>query len=266
MEAETRPTDNALNAILDLLAKDPSPYVREAVLKRMANTRFKRLPRDFAAVGLALAKKPENLNEDPLGSIRVRCAALEMLGKTDAPEGHQYILDQLGKRDLDINYLGAFAGAAARINTPAALATLKSAMVTHKSRGEAYFRKAAEALGSVEGPEVIAPIRELLTSNASNPELVRLVFERLSKNKTLRENPDFAPLITSLVLSEAFAAEQMRALMVAALDDVKSPIAKDALHEIEAKTKSEQLRRAARKIREANFPPLPQTPKEKPRR
>jgi HEAT repeat protein len=260
METEARPTDSALNAVLDVLGKDPSPYVREAVLKRLTDSRFKRLPKDFATIGLKLAKKPEGLNEDPLGYIRVRGAALEMLGKTDAPDGHTYILEQLGKREIDINYLGAFAGGAARINTPAALATLKSAIVTQKGRGYPFFRRTAEAFGSMEGPEVLAPIKELLTQNANNPELTRQLFDRLADNKTLRENPDFAPMIASLVLDEAFGGDDIRELMLDSLDDVKTPIAKDALTEIVGKSKSEQVKASARKVLEANFPAPPPPP------
>lgn len=257
MELEARPTDAALNAILDLLAKDPSPYVREAVLKRLTDSRFKRLPKDFAAIGLKLAKKPENLNEDPLGYIRVRGAALEMLGKTDAPDGHAYILEQLGKREIDINYLGAFAGGAARINTPAALATLKSAIVTQQSRGYPFFRRTAEALGSMEGPEVIASIKDLLMKNANNPELTRQLFNRLADNKALRDNPDFAPMIAVLVTDDAFAGDDIRELMLASLDDVKTPVAKESLLEVLKTSKSEQVKRSAQKVLDANFPAPP---------
>lgn len=266
METEARPTDAALNAILDLLAKDPSPYVREAVMKRLTDSRFKRLPKDFATIGLKLAKKPENLNEDPLGYIRVRGAALEMLGKTDAPDGHAYILESLGKREIDINYLGAFAAAAARINTTGALATLKSAIVTQRGRGYPFFRRTAEAYGSMEGPEVLAPMRELLTQNANNPELVRQLFNRLVDNRTLRENPDFAPMIATLVTDEAFSGDDIREMMLASLDDVKTPIAKEALLDVVKNSKSEQVKQSAQKVLDANFPaPPPATPVKDPK-
>lgn len=267
MEAEARPTDAALNAVLDVLAKDPSPYVREGVMKRLTDSRFKRLPKDFAAIGLKLAKKPENLNDDPLGYIRVRGAALEMLGKTDAPEGHAYILEQLGKREIDINYLGAFAGGAARINTAASLATLKSAMVTQKGRGYPFFRRTAEALGSMEGPEVIASIKELLTQNANNPELTRQLFNRLADNKALRENPDFAPMIAVLVTDDAFNGDDIRELMLASLDDVKTPVAKESLLDIVKNSKSEQVKSSAKLVLDANFPaPPPAAPAKDPKK
>lgn len=257
METEARPTDAALNAILDLLAKDPSPYVREGVLKRLTDSRFKRLPKEFAGIGLKLAKKPENLNEDPLGYMRVRGAALEMLGKTEAPEGHAYILEQLGKREIDINFLGAFAGGAARINTPAALATLKSAIVTQKGRGYPFFRRTAEALGSMEGPEVIASIKELLMQNVNSPELTRQLFNRLADNKALRDNPDFAPMIAVLVTEDTFSGDDIREMMLASLDDVKTGVAKEALLDIIKNSKSEQVKSSARKVLEANFPAPP---------
>ncbi len=257
METEARPTDAALLAITDLLAKDPSPYVREAVMKRLTDSRFKRLPKDFAAIGLKLAKKPENLNDDPLGYMRVRGAALEMLGKTDAPDGHAYILEQLGKREIDINFLGAFSGGAARINTAASLATLKSAIVTQKSRGYPFFRRTAEALGSMEGPEVIASIKEVLTQNANNPELTRQLFNRLADNKALRENPDFAPMIAVLVTDDAFNGDDVREMMLASLDDVKTPVAKESLLEVIKSSKSEQTKALAKKVLDANFPQAP---------
>ncbi len=257
MESEARPTDAALNAVLDVLAKDPSPYVREGVMKRLTDSRFKRLPKDFATIGLKLAKKPENLNDDPLGYIRVRGAALEMLGKTEAPDGHAYILEQLGKREIDINYLGAFAGGAARINTAAALATLKSAMVTQRGRGYPFFRRTAEALGSMEGPEVLASIKELLTQNANNPELTRQLFNRLADNKALRENPDFAPMIAVLVTDDAFSGDDIRELMLASLDDVKTPVAKESLLDIIKNSKSEQVKSSAKLVLDANFPAPP---------
>lgn len=267
MEAEARPTDAALNAVLDVLAKDPSPYVREGVMKRLTDSRFKRLPKDFAAIGLKLAKKPENLNDDPLGYIRVRGAALEMLGKTDAPDGHAYILEQLGKREIDINYLGAFAGGAARINTAAALATLKSAIVTQRGRGYPFFRRTAEALGSMEGPEVLASIKELLTQNTNNPELTRQLFNRLADNKALRENPDFAPMIAVLVTDDAFNGDDIRELMLASLDDVKTAVAKESLLDIIKNSKSEQVKSSAKLVLDANFPaPPPAAPAKDPKK
>jgi hypothetical protein len=133
-------------------------------------------------------------------------------------------------------------------------------VLTQKGRGYPFFRRTAEAFGSMEGPEVLAPIKELLTQNASNPELTRQLFDRLADNKTLRENPDFAPMIASLVLDEAFGGDDIRELMLDSLDDVKTPIAKDALTEIIGKSKSEQVKASARKVLEANFPAPPPPP------
>ena len=130
----------------------------------------------------------------------------------------------------------------ARINTAAALATLKSAIVTQKGRGYPFFRRTAEALGSMEGPEVIASIKELLTQNANNPELTRQLFNRLADNKALRENPDFAPMIAVLVTDDAFSGDDIRELMLASLDDVKTPVAKESLLDIIKNSKSEQVK------------------------
>jgi hypothetical protein len=67
-------------------------------------------------------------------------------------------------------------------------------------------------------------------------------------------------MIASLVLDEAFGGDDIRELMLASLDDVKTPIAKDALTEVVGKSKSEQVKTSARKVLEANFPAPPPAP------
>ncbi|MBL8914625.1 MAG: hypothetical protein JNM17_28230, partial [Archangium sp.] len=209
-KTDNKPTDTALNAILDVITKDPSPYVREAVLLRLANTRLRKLPSEFSASLLALAKRPENLNEDPAGYIRVRNAAMEALGRVDNPDGHKWMMDELGKRDLDINYLAAFAGAAARISSPASLGSLRAALVTQKGRGAGYYRRTVEALGSGSNVDVIPVIRDTLKANATNNEICRSATHNLYFNTNLRESAEFAELVKEIVLDDKTFPEECR--------------------------------------------------------
>lgn len=257
LKAETKPTDSALGAILDVLNKDPSPYVREAVLDRLANTRFRKLPSEFSAPLLALAKRPEGLNEDPAGYIRVKNAAMGALGRVDNADGHKWILDELGKRDLDINYLEAFAAAAARISSPAALGQLRAALVTQKGRGTGYYRHAVGGLGAGSSVEVLPLIREVIKTNPGNNELGRTAIMGLWNNHELRETQEFADFVKASVLDEKSSTEELRGVMLGLLDDVKYEPAKIALTEIGAKSTSESIKATAKRILDANFPAAP---------
>ncbi|MFZ5443701.1 MAG: M1 family metallopeptidase [Myxococcota bacterium] len=257
LKAETKPTDAALGAILDVLTKDPSPYVREAVLDRLANTRFRKLPSEFAAPLLTLAKRPEGLNEDPAGYIRVRNAAMGALGRVDNADGHKWLLEELGKRDIDVNYLEAYAAAAARIASPAALGQLRAALVTQKGRGAVYYRRAVGGLGAGSSIEVLPLIREVLKANPGNNELGRTATGGLWNNHELRETQEFASFVHDAVLDEKNVSEELRFLFLKMLDDVKYEHAKLVLAEIAAKSTSESIKGAAKRTLDTNFPSAP---------
>ena len=266
MKAETKPTDSAMGAILDVLNKDASPYVREAVLERLANTRFKKLPSEFSAPILALAKRPEGLNEDPAGYIRVRRAAMEALGRTDSAEGHKWILEELGKRDIDLNYLAGYAAAAARIASPASLGQLRATLVTQKGRGAGYYRRTASALSLSNSVEVLPLVIEVLRGNAGNNELARVTTQGFVQNKELRETQEFATLVRNVVLDEKTFGDDFRGEFLGYLDDVKYESAKQVLTEIVAKSTSDRIKGNAQRTLDANFPapPAPQVdPKKK---
>lgn len=253
-KSDTLPTDQAMNAALDVIQKDPSPYVREAVLERLANTRFRQLPSPFAAPLLALAKRPTGLNEDPAGYIRVRNAAMGALGRVESPDGHKWLLTELARRELDINYIEGFATAAARISTANALAVLRAAIVSQKGRGAAFYRRAIEALGAGSTVDAIPLLKEILEANAQNDEVARAATVALPNNHELRETREFAALVRDVVLDEARFSEDFRLRFLGQLDDVKYENAKIALEEILAKTKSEAIKTAAAQTKSANFP------------
>lgn len=261
---EVKPTDSAMGAIFDVLQKDPSPYVREVVLQKLANTRFKKLPPEFATILLALAKRPENLNEDPAGYIRVRVAAMEALARVDSTDGHKWMMDELGKREIDINYLRGYAAAAARLGTASSLGTLRAAIVTQKGRGMAYYRRTAPALSLATNTDALAIMRDVFKANPGNNELGREVLDALQANKELRETTPFAAFVRDGVLDEATYTEEIRADLITYLDDVKYDSAKIALTEIVAGTKSERLKASAQRVLDANFPaPPPAKPEPK---
>ncbi len=254
LKAETKPTDAAMGAILDVINKDPSPYVREAVLEKLSTTRFRKLPSEFAGPLLALAKRPEGLNEDPAGYIRVRRAAMEALGRADSPDGHRWILEELGKRDIDLNYLTGYAAAAARIATPSSLGQLRATLVTQKGRGAGYYRRAAQALSLSNSVEVLPLLREVLKGNPGNNELARTATLGLWTNKELRESQEFATLVRDVVLDDKSFGEEFRGEFLGYLDDVKYESAKQVLAELAEKAGSDRLKAQAKRTLDANFP------------
>ncbi len=260
IKAETKPTDAAMGAILDVLTKDPSAYVREAVLERMANTRFKKLPSEFAAPLFVLAKRPEGLNEDPSGYIRVRNAAMEALGRVDSADGHRWLLEELGKREIDINYLGAYAAAAARMSTAASLGQLRATLVTQKGRGAGYYRRAIAGLSAGTSVEVLPLMREVLKANPGNNEIAREVTDGLWENHELRETQEFATLVRDMVLDEKTFNEEFRSEALGFLDDVKYESAKVVLTELVGKLTQAQLKGQAQRTLDANFPAAPAAP------
>ena len=257
LKAETMPTDSAMGAILDVLTKDPSPYVREAVLDRLAQTRFKKLPEAFSEPIVNLAKRPEGLTEDPAGYIRVRRAAMSALGRTENVDGHKWALEQLAKRELDINYIGGYAATAARLGTAASLGTLGAALVTQKGRGPAYYRRAAEALSLSTSVDALALLRDVLTGAPGDNELHRTVTAGFAGNRDLRETQAFANLVRDVVLDEKTFTEEFRAEFLEYLDDVKYESARVALAEIAEKSPSERLKASAKRVLAANFPAAP---------
>ncbi len=255
IKEETRPSETALGAILDLLNKDPSPWVREGILRKLADTRFKKLPRDFAAPLLALAKRPTGLNDDPVGYIRVRNAAIEALGRVNSDEGHAWVLGELGKRELDINYLEAWASSAARLGSDGSLGTLRAALVTQKGRGFSWFRRIAGTLGKSRNTDILPLMLETMKGAPRNNEFARTVTAPLHNNRELRETTPFAAFVRDVVLDEVNFTEEFRGRFVRSLDDIRYESAKQALTEIAAGTKSASIKASAERVLAANFPP-----------
>ncbi|MBI3180800.1 MAG: hypothetical protein HYZ28_01515 [Myxococcales bacterium] len=257
-------TEAATGAIIDALNKDPSPYVREAVLQRLGMAKWRRLPERFAKTVLALAKRPDNLPEEAFGLIKVRRAAMELLGKFESQEGRKFLLEELERREVDLNYLPSLAVGTARLGDSVALASLRAAIEAQRPRGYPYYRAAAEALGAAETAEALPVLRGLLQSEAGNDELARYVLWRLWDNHTVKHSPEAAAMIRDFVLRDDGFSLQLRSWMIRLFDEVKTPEAKEALAAIAEKSSSEWLKASARQVLERNFPaPKPVKPGKK---
>lgn len=252
-KSEGIPTDAAMGALRDVLLKDPSPYVRASVLSRLASTRWKKLPATLGPIALQLARRPTDLREDPVGQVRVGSGAREVLGKIDFPEGHKFLLEEVARKEPDLNYLEGLARGTAAIGTPVALATLRAAVLSQRSRGEIYYRRAVLALPHYPGLDMLPPLKELVRENAGNSELVRHLFAGLSDNTTVRGSAEAAQLVKELVLDEKTLGEDLRADILSVLDEVKTKDAKEALSAVAEKATSKRLASMARQVLEANF-------------
>jgi len=252
MKQETKPTTAAMGAILDVLNKDPSSYVRIAVLDRLLKTRFKQLPSELSPAIYGLAKRPTDLNDDAIGTILVRRYAMKLLGKTDSAEGHQWLIDELSKKEIDINYLEGFAGGVAQLGTSAAVATLRTAVLTQKGRGYVFYRRTAESLGDVPSGEVVGLLREVLKDDDN--ELSQGLAFKINNNPMLKSTNEFAGWVRDAVLDEGGLSLSARMEFLSLLDDVKNDWAKEVLVTISDKSKSGPIKAAAKKTLDGNFP------------
>jgi HEAT repeat protein len=235
-----------------VLEKDPSSYVRLAVLESLVKTRFKRLPHELSATIFALSKKPTGLADDAIGIILVRSTAMTVLGKTDSSEGHQYLIDELSQKEIDINYLSGIALGVAELGNSAAVATLRTALLTQKGRGYPYYRRVAETLGGVANGEVVGLLREVLKD--SDNELSQGICYKIDDNPALKDTNEFAGMVRDFVLDEKGLALDSRMQFLGLLDEVKNDWAKEVLLRIVDTSKSAPIKAAAKKTLDVNFP------------
>ena len=139
------------------------------------------------------------------------------------------------------------------MGTTVALATLRAAINTQKNRGYGYYRATAEALGTVENPEVVPALRELIKKNATNSELIKNTLWKIADNRAVTQSPEHAQLIADLAVDPDFS-EEMQAEFLYLLDEVATPAAKTALGTIIQKSSSARIRGAAQQAMDKNFP------------
>jgi aminopeptidase N len=253
MKEETKPTDAAFGAVLDVLTQDPSPYVREALMNKLRLTRWKKLPSELGAPVLKLAKRPEGLPEDPIGTVLVRKAAMALLGKIDFLEGRQYVLAELAKKDTDINYLPGFARAAALIANDDSIGVLRAAVAKQKDRGYPFYKATAEALMSTQNVSAMGPVMDEIKANLGNAEIMRFMIWELNDNFVLKSAPEFPGRIRDFVLDDKGASLDVKMRLLGLLDDVKTKEAKEALNLIADKSPFERTKGMAKQLLDSNF-------------
>ncbi len=257
---QASPSPAAMDAVLEVLAADPSPYVREALLTRISEAKWKKMPAELGPVLLALARRPDKLSDDAYGMVRVRRAAMEALGKTDLPEGRQFLLRELVLPQQDLNYLGALATGVGKLGSAEAIATLGQALNTHRPRGHAYFEAVARALGSVENVEVLPRLAVVFAEAAGNSELERELLRTLQHNATLKQSPELTSFIESQAVGNPSLSDNIKLRLITLLDQTQTPETQAALKRISQKAESEAVKASALKVLEHNFPPPTVTP------
>jgi hypothetical protein len=256
VKEETKPTDAAMGAILDVISKDPSPYVREAVMNKLVLTRWKKLPAELGPPVLAAAKRPTDMPEDPIGLVLVRRAAMSLLGKIDYPDGRRYVLDELAKKEIDINYLPGFAHAAALIATPDSIGVLRAAVRTQNARGYAYYRLTVEALAAAQSTDALPAIGDEIKANFTNSEIMNGVVGRLDYNHVIKTSPEFPARLKEWVLDDKGTSLDLKMRLLSLLEDVKTKEAKEALNVIADKSPFERVKGMARQMIDVNFKPV----------
>src|SRR6185436_17009699 len=148
-----------------------------------------------------------------------------------------------------------FAIGAARIGDSNAIATLGQALNNQKARGYAYYKTVAEAFGAVENPEVVPRLREIFKANPGNNEVARAVLSRLHDAWSLKGSPEIAAFVRDFVLDPSKDwGDDIRARILALLDEVKTKDAKEALAAVAEKSTAERIKANAARVLEQNFP------------
>jgi aminopeptidase N len=247
------PSDAALDALYHVIRKDSSPYVREAVLRRIAKSSWKRVPAGFAPAVFEDARRPNGLPEDALGTIRVRRAAMAALGKVDAREARQWLLEQMMQAQVELNYYPAIAEGVANIGDAEALTTLRAGMRSAKARGYAYYKHVATKLGAVTSPEVVPAIEEVIEQNPANDELLKGIIRELQENREAKHSPELAAFVRAFVVeNRAFGDDATRSLL-RVLDEVKTKEAQEALVAIRQRAESDAVKESAARVLASNF-------------
>ncbi len=257
------PSDAAMDALSHLLQKDPSPYVRHAVLARLAASKWRRLPEPLAPIVLDLAKRPTGLAEDALGIVRVRRAALGALGKFDHKPGRAYLVEQIRSAELNLNFLPAVGHGLANLGDSVALAELNAAITRARGKGYPYYKEMARMLGAVTSPEVVSDLEALVKANPGNAELLTEVMWMLADNHAVLHSAPFAGFVQRFVVENDAFGDDVKGRMVRTLDDVKTPAAQKALAAIAEGAGASGLRQSAQRVLARNFPPPPPEPKGK---
>ena len=251
------PSDAALDALSQVIRSDPSPYVREAVLRRLADSSWKRLPSGLVPSVFEAARRPQGLPEDALGVIRVRRAAMGALGKLENRDTRRWLLEQMMDAEVELNYYPGIAEGVANLGDSEALSTLRAGARRAKERGYAYYKHTAMKLGAVTSPEVVPAIAETIAENPGKDELVNGIIRELEDNREVKQSPEFAAFVRKFVIEERGFGDGVKFRLLRVLDEVTTPEAREALTAIRRDAESEALRASAARVLAQNFSPTP---------
>jgi hypothetical protein len=117
-----------------------------------------------------------------------------------------------------------------------------------------YYERTAAALALSTSVDAVPILKEALEANASNAGFARTLFGALERNRELRESPQYAAMVKSIVLAEDTFTQAVRGAALASLDDVKYEAARQALADIVEKSTDAEIKASAQQVLEANFP------------
>jgi len=252
-------TANALSTparetIARALAEESSAAVRAGLLRLLAESPLPTLPAAWAAAVIEQATGPHNLAPEStaLDRLTVQAAALQCLGRFDAPEAAALLKARLFDPRLGYDLLGSTAGGWTNLGT---LTVLEQAIVLHSKRGPAYRRLLLPYLALLPEPRALTQVAELLESGDLDGELATRLVRNLSLNETFKNRPELPALVERLVLTPSRYDDDLRARLLALLEAVKTPFARTALERIAAaESVPDRLRGLARLQLSVNFP------------
>lgn len=255
-EAKTRGelSNVALETLREAIEKDPSPYVRGALMEKLADCKWLRLPGDLGSPVLGVAQAPAGFSkEDAIGKIYAQTRALILLGKLDYDPGHAYLTQLLNKTDLDLDFVAAGAEGRARVSDKEIFSVLEQALKLQAPRGYAFKKALLIAHGCVQNADSAQHLKRIVGGSDANNEILTGLLWRLQDNETLKNTAAGAEFFRYLVLDVAGFNNEMKARALGVLEESKDQSVAPALKEIAAKTPSERLRILAQKILDKNF-------------
>ncbi len=238
------------------LRKDPSPFVRWALLGKLADSKWPRYPDTLVAAIYQNAENPKKLSsKEDMGVFLVRTRAIGLLGKHYYPKGMELVSRLAQDKNLPIDYVGAVAGALARRGDDESRKKLKAMIQTHKDRGYPFQKYILTAFGAIANVKAADDIAEIVKNpEFANNEVIGGIFWRLHNNEVVRTSKEGTSFIRDFVLHNTTFNDQMKSNLLSVLEEVKNNNAKLAAQAIAKESSSQRLRDLAQKILDKNFP------------
>lgn len=246
---------SAKSALNRFLEGDPNPYVRSFFLSKLIESKWPKLPPDFAEAATALVIEPRGVPlNDELGRMMLRSRAMVILGKFDHPGVKERLEGALANTDLSIDMVSAAASGVAFRGDEDAMDRLKAALSKQGKRGWPFKRAILLAFASIPSPQAASELSRIADSDDANNEVVGGIFYRLQDNEVLKNSAEGSAFVRDFVLESTRFNEQMKAHAIQAMEESRDLSVQPALREIAEKSKSERLRTLARQIIDKNFP------------